>query len=153
MNFILQNNNSETLIAKVMNHFGYKHQYQVAEYFGVTAQTLSGWVKSGTVPDKYIMKFKLDVQEIQKENNVKEPVDYTNKREFQNSKSETASSEFSFTIFFANHIRPLIIIPFIFSLLSLFTVLLDQFLHQQLRFSQLVIVEIHSQKWQEWLHN
>ena len=100
MNFNLENNNSETLIAKVMKHFDFKHQYQVAEYFGVTAQTLSGWVKSGTVPDKYIMRFQLDVQEIQKENNVKEPVDYTNKREFQNSKSETASSEFSFTIFF-----------------------------------------------------
>jgi len=124
VNFILQNNNSETLIAKVMNHFGYKHQYQVAEYFGVTAQTLSGWVKSGTVPDKYIMKFQLDAQEIQKENNAKETIDYTNQSEFQNSKSETNSSEFSFTIFFANHIRLLIIVPFIFSLLSLFSVLL-----------------------------
>ena len=60
-----QNNaRSDTLIAKVMKTFGFRHQYQVAEYFGVTAQTLSGWVKTGIVPDKYVMKFQLDVQEL-----------------------------------------------------------------------------------------
>ncbi len=124
MNFILQNNNSETLIAKVMNHFGFKHQYQVAEYFGVTAQTLSGWVKVGTVPDKYIMKFQLDLEEIKKENNLKEPIENINKNKIKNIKTRAPSKEFSFTIFFANNIRPLIILPFTLSLLSLFTVIL-----------------------------
>jgi uncharacterized protein involved in exopolysaccharide biosynthesis len=124
VNFILQNNNSETLIAKVMNHFGFKHQYQVAEYFGVTAQTLSGWVKAGVVPEKYIMKFQLDAQDIPKENNVKELKKDVNQGEGQNSEPLTNSNEFSFTLFFANNIRPLIILPFILSFLSLLSVLL-----------------------------
>ena len=64
--------NAESLIAKVMNQFGFRHQYEVAEYFGVTAQTLSGWVKTGTVPDKYLMKFQLDVQGLQRENSYSE---------------------------------------------------------------------------------
>ena len=101
--------NAESLIAKVMNQFGFRHQYEVAEYFGVTAQTLSGWVKTGTVPDKYLMKFQLDVQGLQRENSYSE-------------KSETHLKEFSFTIFFSNHIRSLIIIPFILSIISLILV-------------------------------
>ncbi len=124
MNFTLQNNNTEALIAKVMNHFGFKHQYEVAKYFGVTAQTLSGWVKAGTVPDKYIMKFQLDVQDIKNENNYKQQIDVNNERENKNLEPKFYSNEFSFTIFFANYIRPLIIIPFILSVLSLLTVLL-----------------------------
>ena len=122
MNFILENNNSETLIAKVMNHFGFKHQYQVAEYFGVTAQTLSGWVKIGTVPDKYVMKFQLDAQEVLNSENNKEFIENINQRKIENSKPKMNSNEFSFTIFFANHIRTLIILPFITSLFSLITV-------------------------------
>ena len=57
MTKIFVKENTDSLIAKVMNQFGFRHQYQVAQYFGVTAQTLSGWVKSGIVPEKYIMKF------------------------------------------------------------------------------------------------
>ena len=57
MTFDLKNNNADALIAKVMQQFAFQHQYQVAKYFGVTAQTLSGWVKAGIVPDKYLMKF------------------------------------------------------------------------------------------------
>ena len=117
MNSILQKNNTETLVVKVMNHFGFKHQYEVAKYFGVTAQTLSGWVKAGTVPDKYIMKFQLDVQDIKKENNYKQQIDVNNERENKNLEPKFYSNEFSFTIFFANYIRPLIIIPLILSVL------------------------------------
>ena len=124
MNFIIENKNSETLIAKVMNHFGFKHQYQVAEYFGVTAQTLSGWVKAGAVPEKYIMKFQLDVQDIPKENIFRESKNDTNQGGNKHLEFRTNINEFSFTLFFANHIRPLIIIPFILSLLSLLSVLL-----------------------------
>ena len=125
MGFDLQNSNADTLIAKVMKRFAFKHQYQVAEYFGVTAQTLSGWVKSGVVPDKYIMKFQLDIQELQKENNFSEQIVNTKKLEFNDSStliSENDLNDFSFTIFFANYIRPIIIIPFVLSILSLFTV-------------------------------
>ncbi len=122
----MQNNNSDSLIAKVMKKFSYKHQYQVAEYFGVTAQTLSGWVKTGIVPDKYVMKFQLDIQELEKKDNYIEQPKKINQVENHNPsfpKDEININEFSFTIFFANHVRPLIIIPFILSILSLFTVL------------------------------
>ena len=56
MDISFNKENADTIIAKVMRKFGLRHQYEVAEYFGVTAQTLSGWVKSGVVPDKYILK-------------------------------------------------------------------------------------------------
>ena len=122
----MQNNNSDSLIAKVMKIFSYKHQYQVAEYFGVTAQTLSGWVKTGIVPDKYVMKFQLDIQELEKKDNYIEQPKKINQVENHNPsfpKEEINKNEFSFTIFFANYVRPLIIIPFTLSILSLFTVL------------------------------
>jgi capsule polysaccharide export protein KpsE/RkpR len=116
------NNNTDSLIAKVMNQFGFRHQYQVAEYFGVTAQTLSGWVKTGIIPDKYLMKFQLDIQDLQKKESISEQSDSKNQKEIVNQnflKSQSNLNEFSFTVFFANHIRSLIIIPFIFSILSL----------------------------------
>ena len=126
MTKILVKENIDSLIAKVMNQFGFRHQYQVAQYFGVTAQTLSGWVKSGIVPEKYIMKFQLDLQDSQKENKSLEQIENINQNEIQNykhSKSESQLNEFSFTIFFANHIQTLIILPFVTSVLSLFIVL------------------------------
>lgn len=52
----------DEIIADVMQYFGFKHQYQVAEYFGVTAQTLSGWIKSNSVPPKHLMKYRLEIQ-------------------------------------------------------------------------------------------
>ena len=125
MGFDLQNSNADTLIAKVMKQFDFKHQYQVAEYFGVTAQTLSGWVKSGVVPDKYLIKFQLDIQDLQKKEIISEQSDSNNQKEIVNqkfSKSQSNLNEFSFTIFFANHIKSLVIIPFIFSILSLILV-------------------------------
>ena len=109
-----------------MSQFGYRHQYQVAEYFGVTAQTLSGWVKSGIVPEKYIMKFQLDIQEFQKKNNYKTQIYDFNQLEGQEPREQkigTHLNEFSFTIFFANYIRQLVIIPLATSILSLFIVL------------------------------
>ena len=126
MESILQNNNSDSLIAKVMKKFSFKHQYQVAEYFGVTAQTLSGWVKTGLVPDKYVMKFQLDVQELEKKETYKEQlinIDQVKHDDSNFSKTNENLNEFSFTIFFADHIRPLIIIPFFLSIISLFSVL------------------------------
>jgi len=40
----------EKIIINVMQHFGYRYQYQVAKYFEVTAQTLSGWIKANAIP-------------------------------------------------------------------------------------------------------
>jgi len=52
----------EEIIANIMRAMGFKHQYQVAEYFGVTAQTLSGWIKSNSIPSKHLMKYRLEFQ-------------------------------------------------------------------------------------------
>tara|TARA_Y200000002_G_scaffold380659_1_gene392682 strand:+ start:473 stop:1627 length:1155 start_codon:yes stop_codon:yes gene_type:complete len=44
-----------------MKHFGFRRNYQVAKYFNVTPQTLSGWIKSGEIPSKHIMKYSLEI--------------------------------------------------------------------------------------------
>ena len=45
-----KNMTAEKIVLKVMQHFGFRRNYQVAEYFNVTPQTLSGWIKSGEIP-------------------------------------------------------------------------------------------------------
>jgi len=43
------------IIDQIMKKYGYRHHYQVAEFFGVTAQTLSGWLKNNTIPHKHLL--------------------------------------------------------------------------------------------------
>jgi len=64
----LKNNNSkaEKVVIEVMRHYGFRRNYQVAEYFEVTPQTLSGWIKSGKIPPKHLMKYTADVLENRK---------------------------------------------------------------------------------------
>ena len=116
-----RNSSADKIIAKVMKAFSFRHQYQVAEYFGVTAQTLSGWVKSGNIPDKHLMKFELDSEEIDDDYNMlKNKIISTDNI---HKLSENSRDEFSFTIFFADYIRQLIFIPLFLSIISLFLVL------------------------------
>ena len=51
----------EKIVLEVMRHFGFRRNYQVAEYFDVTPQTLSGWIKSGEIPPKHLMKYNNEV--------------------------------------------------------------------------------------------
>ena len=46
-----------------MRHFGYRRNYEVAKYFDVTPQTLSGWIKSGEIPPKHLMKYTTEIEE------------------------------------------------------------------------------------------
>ena len=46
---------------EVMRHFGFRRNYQVAEYFDVTPQTLSGWLKSGEIPPKHLIKYTSEI--------------------------------------------------------------------------------------------
>ena len=104
---------AETIIAKVMNEFQFRHQYEVAEYFGVTAQTLSGWVKTGIIPDKYILKFQLDIQNTPPR---KGKIEQNN---FEMANDHAAiENNFSFTVLFANHIKPLILVSLLSGLLT-----------------------------------
>ena len=40
-----------------MKEKGYRHQYEVAKYFKISAQTLSGWVNQKKIPPKHLLKF------------------------------------------------------------------------------------------------
>jgi len=58
---------AENVILDIMRHFGFRRNYQVAEYFKVTPQTLSGWIKAGEIPPKHMMKYTEEVLNIQAE--------------------------------------------------------------------------------------
>ena len=57
----------EEIILKVMQRFQYRNQYQVAEFFNVTAQTLSGWIKSNSIPPKHLIKYKQEIESVTNE--------------------------------------------------------------------------------------
>ena len=59
--------NAENVILDIMRHFGFRRNYQVAEYFNVTPQTLSGWIKAGEIPPKHMMKYTEEVLNVQAE--------------------------------------------------------------------------------------
>ena len=52
---------AEEVVLEVMHHFSFRRNYQVAEYFEVTPQTLSGWIKTGEIPPKHLMKYTAEV--------------------------------------------------------------------------------------------
>ena len=52
----------ETL-SKVMIHYGFRHKYEVAEYFGVTPQALSTWLTKGQIPSKHLLKVKSEISQ------------------------------------------------------------------------------------------
>ncbi|SVC64556.1 uncharacterized protein METZ01_LOCUS317410, partial [marine metagenome] len=52
---------TEQIILDIMRHFSFRRNYQVAEYFDVTPQTLSGWIKAGEIPPKHMMKYTSEV--------------------------------------------------------------------------------------------
>ena len=58
---------AEKVVLDIMRHFGFRRNYQVAEYFSVTPQTLSGWIKTGEIPPKHMMKYTAEVLNIQTE--------------------------------------------------------------------------------------
>ena len=51
----------EKIVLDVMRHQGFRRNYEVAEYFGVTPQTLSGWIKTNTIPPKHYMKYEQEI--------------------------------------------------------------------------------------------
>ena len=57
----IKNPIAEKVVLDIMRHFGFRRNYQVAEYFDVTPQTLSGWIKAGEIPPKHMMKYTKEV--------------------------------------------------------------------------------------------
>ena len=112
---------AENIILEVMRHFGFRRNYQVAKYFDVTPQTLSGWIKNGEIPPKHLIKFKEEILTKKNKNIEKINNEYLNDSFVENYKNET-NEEFSFKkikkLFF-NNIKVLIIIPLSFLLLTI----------------------------------
>jgi len=52
----------QEIISQVMTEKGYRHKYEVAEYFGVTPQALSTWFTNGKIPSKHILKVRSEIQ-------------------------------------------------------------------------------------------
>ena len=50
-------------ISKVMIHYGFRHKYEVAKYFGVTPQALSTWLTKGQIPSKHLLKVKSEIHQ------------------------------------------------------------------------------------------
>ena len=57
----IDNLSAEEVVIEVMRFFGYRRNYQVAEYFKVTPQTLSGWIRSGEIPAKHLIRFNAEI--------------------------------------------------------------------------------------------
>lgn len=66
------------IIDKIIQSHGFRHQYEVAEYFGVTAQTLSGWLKNDIIPHKHMLKIQKEIHDQQLDQEI--PDNYLTKR-------------------------------------------------------------------------
>ncbi|MBT3479755.1 MAG: PAS domain S-box protein [Candidatus Marinimicrobia bacterium] len=54
----------QEIISQVMTDKGFRHKYEVAEYFGVTPQALSTWFTNGQIPSKHILKVQTEIQSL-----------------------------------------------------------------------------------------
>ena len=48
---------AQEIITEIMGVHGFRHKYQVAEYFEVTPQAVSTWLTTGKIPSKHILKY------------------------------------------------------------------------------------------------
>jgi len=55
-------NNAHKIISSIMVKNGFRHKYQVAEYFGVTPQAISSWLTKGEIPSKHILKVQSEIE-------------------------------------------------------------------------------------------
>ena len=60
----------EKVVQNIMSHFGYRRNYEVAKYFNVSPQTLSGWIKNGEIPPKHLIKYNQEVLLSQNKKNI-----------------------------------------------------------------------------------
>ncbi|SVB85715.1 uncharacterized protein METZ01_LOCUS238569, partial [marine metagenome] len=67
------NQDIDKIINNIMDANGYRHHYEVAEYFMVSAQTLSGWVKQQKIPPKHLLKYYNDFNQDKLEQTVIHP--------------------------------------------------------------------------------
>ena len=118
----------EKVIFDIMSHFGFRRNYQVAEYFKVTPQTLSGWIKNGEIPPKHLIKYK---SEIQKKESKKE-----NEVNFERTKNSRLSSQDKYVLktekfswsqtkkIFVSNLKVLVMLPLLTTLFMILYVFL-----------------------------
>lgn len=110
--------NVEEIVIDIMRHFGYRRNYQVAQYFEVTPQTLSGWIKNGEIPAKHLMKYSIEIQKKKTEDNYEKSDNNSNQLNPNKVNGHTPKS-FSWNrtkVIFKKKIKILIGLPIIFSI-------------------------------------
>ena len=118
---------AEQVIIEVMRHFGFRRNYQVAEYFEVTPQTLSGWIKAGEIPPKHLIKY---TSEVLKNQGVTYPEKNTNinsSKYIENRREVLASNHFFWErtkIIFRKNLNIISGIPIIVTLFTIIYVFL-----------------------------
>ncbi len=55
-------NSAHKIISSIMANNGFRHKYQVAEYFGVSPQAISSWLTKGEIPSKHILKVQSEIE-------------------------------------------------------------------------------------------
>ena len=55
-------NNAHKIIISIMAQNGFRHKYQVAEYFGVTPQAISSWLTKGVIPSKHFLRVQSEIE-------------------------------------------------------------------------------------------
>ena len=55
-------NNAHKIISNIMAQNGFRHKYQVAEYFGVTPQAISSWLTKGVIPSKHFLRVQSEIE-------------------------------------------------------------------------------------------
>ena len=121
------NPSAEQVIIEVMRHFGFRRNYQVAEYFEVTPQTLSGWIKSGEIPPKHLIKYTSEVLKSQERASSQNNTNFTSSKYIENRKEILASNHFFWKrtkIIFRKNLKIISIIPLSFTLLTIIYVFL-----------------------------
>ena len=117
---------ADQIILDVMRHCGFRRNYQVAAYFNVTPQTLSGWIKSGVIPPRHLVKYNNEILKANsKENTPALQMDKSNPSYQGNdnvSPQRFSLATVKFT--FVKHLRTLIMIP----ILSIFCALVYLFI-------------------------
>ena len=104
----------EQIILDVMQHCGYRRNYQVAEYFDVTPQTLSGWIKSGVIPPRHLVKYQTEIKQNNKQKRIQltngpytlNPIDKQERKsesQFSIAKTFLLFAKFPFLICISNH--------------------------------------------------
>ena len=138
---------AEQVVIEVMRHFGFRRNYQVAEYFEVTPQTLSGWIKSGEIPPKHLIKYTSEVLQSQEKADQQTNTNINSSKYVENRKEILASKHFFWNrtkMIFRKNLRIVSGLPIILTLLAILYVFViaQQCTPQSPKFYQFQMMEI-----------